>query len=114
METTQTFSIFGPATVEALFDELEKIAEEAKPTDKPPKFENWIKNTALIAGGSGLGVAGAMAVDKIVGAKIGPLWQRMSPATKKKIVGGLIGATTVGSTLAARKLMDTRYQKDRE
>jgi hypothetical protein len=77
-------------------------------------LKKWLTNSALIAGGAGVGTAVAMVGDKLLGAKLGPIWQRLDPKAKKYIIGPLLGAAMVCSGLAAQKLMMERSKKDRE
>ena len=55
-----------------------------------------------------------MLADKFLSNKFGPGWKAMSPVARKVIVGSLLGATTVGSGLAAQKLLEERKKRDLE
>ncbi len=111
------------AIKEAFFNELTKIAAVKKPkfslgnnetfTNKD-KFKRWAKNTALVMGGTGLGLATAMTVDRLVSKKIGPLWGQVNPEVKAKVIGVLIGLTTAGSYTATKRLAELRGKKDNE
>ena len=114
MATTPTSSTSGQARRAGLFDELVKISEATAPEAKKPTLKKWLKNTALIAGGAGVGTAVAMAADKLSGSKLGPTWGKLDTKAKKAIVGALLGASTVGAGLVGQKMMEERYRRDRE
>lgn len=86
----------------ALFDELGKIAEVH---DNREKLKKWLKNSALVAAGAGAGTAATMVVDKLMGDKLGKIWQGMDPKTKMFIVGPLVGLSTLAAVAAGRKQM---------
>lgn len=106
MATTPIYSV-PLATRAAVFDELMKIAEEVKPKNSD-KFKLWLKNSALVAAGAGAGTAASMVLDKLVGDHLGKTWQNVSPKTKARIIGPLLGASTMGAILAAKKLQEAR------
>lgn len=97
---TTTF-LLPSATLEALSDELQKIAADE---GRKEKVKKWLKNTALISAGVGAGTAATMGIDKLVGSKLGPTWQSISPNTKKLVLGPLLGLSALGSRLVAKKL----------
>jgi hypothetical protein len=114
MATSATCLTSGLARLAALFDELEKISEATAREEKKPTLKKWLKNTAIIAAGAGTGMAGAMVLDRMAGQHLGRWWNGLDPKTKKLLVGGALGATTIGSGMAAQKLMEERSKRDRE
>jgi hypothetical protein len=112
MERTTTTSSLPSAIPEARFvdgflDELQKISS-AIHQERRDKAKKFLKNTALIAGGAGVGSALTTVADKLVGSKLGPAWSRLDPKTKKLIVGPLLGAGVMASRLALRKMYEEK------
>lgn len=91
-----------------LLDELEKIAE----TEQSKKVKHWLKNTAIVAAGTGAGTGAMMITEKALSSVVGPHWATMSPTSKKLIVGSLIGLSSVGAGLAAKKLFEERQKSE--
>lgn len=101
MINTQTYSL-PIITVAALKDELAKIAAETP--KKPSKLKRFLKNTALYAGGYGVGHGAGMLIERAIKKHLGNRWPSLSNAAKKKILGPAIGLTTGASLLAASRL----------
>lgn len=91
-----------------LLDELEKIAED----DQAKRLKRWMKNTAIIAAGTGAGTGAMMVSERLLSSALGSHWAVMSPTAKKLVVGPLIGLTSVGAGLAAKKLFEERAKSE--
>ena len=102
MPTTLTSSLSGPARRAALFDEIEKIAEQemqqapAVPLKKKPNWKNVLKAGAGYAAGYAAGHVGGMAIERGMSHLFKDKWPQMSPAARSKILYPLLGAATVG------------------
>jgi hypothetical protein len=112
MERTSTTSSLpsvireGPFA-EGFFDELQKISA-AIHQERREKTKKFLKNTALIAGGAGVGAALTTVADKLIGTKLGPTWAKLDSKTKKLIIGPLLGAGVMASRLALRKMYEEK------
>ena len=107
MGTTPT-SKNSSAVLSGLFDELETISIAEQPTRKE-QIKKWLKSTALITAGAGAGTAAGMLINKGLekGMQSAP-WRGLSPATRAKVLGALVGGGTMASTLLAKKLIEER------
>lgn len=104
MATTVTSSAHL-VTRAALFDELGKIAEVQQPGNRE-RTKRWLKNTALVTAGAGAGTAVTMVADRLIGSKLGPSWQSLDPKVKMLVIGPLVGLSTLGGVVAAKKRME--------
>ncbi len=107
--TTRTSS---RASATAFVDELTKIAAAKAPSEKKGKLKRWLKNSALVAAGTGLGTGAYMVAEKGVGSKFGKRWSSLHPNTRRGIAGAGAGAATVGGLLLASKLAKERAKAD--
>lgn len=107
--TTPTSS-HSSVSLAALFDELEKIAEDRERKDQ---LKRWAKNTAAVVGAAGLGAAVTTAGEGLLKRHLGPTWATLPPATKRYIIGPALGLTTLGTGILAKKQYD-EYQRGRE
>ncbi len=86
----------------AFTDELEKIAEEE--VNNKQRFKKWLKNTALIAAGTGLGTGIAMVGDKGLRAGLGPTWKTLDPRTRLAILSAGAALTSSGAAALHKKM----------
>lgn len=103
--TIRTFSL-SSVTLEALSDELMKIAaaQEAKETQQSrrDRLKKYLKSTALISAGAGVGYGAGMIAEKAFEKLFGPKWNSLPLSSKLRILGAAAGAASVGA-LAARE-----------
>lgn len=78
---------------EALRDELLKIAA----VDKDDRFKKFLKSTALIGAGTGLGYGAGMALEKAVQKAFGAKWATVPGAQQAKLLGAAAGLTAAGA-----------------
>ena len=100
-------------TFSSFSDEISKIAaEHFEPprSDGKVKLKKWLKNTALIGAGTGIGTGAGMIAEKLV-RKYHP---EIGPMTKMKYLSGLASAATMAGMLAKMEISRTRHEKDRE
>jgi len=109
MVTTVPSSLSSVALA-AFSDELEKIA--ADESRQKSKFKNWAKNTAYAVGGVGAGTAVAMGINELVGPKLKPAWDKLSPRTKMLIAAPVIGAGSLGAMYLAHRLKQEREKNE--
>lgn len=96
MTITRTFSHSSVAAA-ALVDEFTKIAQ----AKKKGKLKKFLKNTAIVAGGYGLGHGAGMLADEFIAKKV---LKNIPLEKKKRWVGPALGAATAGSMLIAERL----------
>lgn len=94
----------------SLLDELEKIAAD----DRAKKAKRWLKNTAIVAAGTGMGTAAMMATERVLTTALGPHWAKLTPSTQKMILVPAMGLTSAGASLALKKLLDERKRTESE
>ena len=104
---TSTTSQLSGVTLVALLDELEKIAEAQNPTNKE-KAIRWIKGTAQIAAGAGMGAALTTIANKYIDRKAIPLLRSLDPSVQRMIIAPLAAVAAIGTAVAAQKLMEER------
>lgn len=84
------------ATRAALLDELSKIAEATqKPSNE--RLKKFMKSTAIIGAGTGLGYGAAMLADKGLSTALGSRWATLGTPAQKKLVGALLGLASSGA-----------------
>lgn len=121
MKISPTFSLFtgtlGARTVEAFYDELEKIAQ-ATDTPPPPKkgeaFKKAVKNVALSALGFAAGDVAARVGHEALKMTMGNKYKNWMPDTKLKIVAPLLGLSSmaiVAATLGWQNEMAKPFAK---
>ena len=101
-------------TLGALQDELEKIADAlTKKEENKKKLKKWLKNTALVAAGTGVGEAAAQGAAHLAKKKFGPAWAQTPRAKKLRILGPAIGAGTAGIALATSYIKKKYEEEDK-
>lgn len=95
-------------SLNGLSNELLKIAEAEQ--KKPSKLKRYLKNSAIIAGGYGLGHGLGMLADKGAKKAFGEKWTKMVPESKKRWIYPALGAASAGSFLANEYLNYKRQQ----
>lgn len=118
MANTKTSSL-SLATLAALSDEVEKIAAKRKPPAPPPATESprkarlkkFLKNTAVISAGTGvgagLGTAGDMLIQKYITKSTAPR------ETKLKWLGAALGLASTGALIGKEWLQHERQEAAR-
>lgn len=106
MTTTRTFSL---ASATAFTDELVKIAQA---NQKKGQFKKWLKDTSIVAAGTGLGTGAYMLGERALTKKLGPKWGSLTPATRRSVAGAASAAATVGGLLLAHKLAKEKKQHE--
>lgn len=99
-------SSLSTVSLEALADELLKIAAETGPApeQKPgEKFKKWVKNTALIGAGYASGQAVGMLVERAAKKMVGPAWNRWQSPLKSNILRGAASIASIGAILALQE-----------
>lgn len=93
----------------AFYDELEKISAAKAGEGKVGK---WLKNTAIVSAGAGLGTAAYSAGHRALKKHGGPGWNRLSNARKAAILGPAAVAAGLTSAHLARKLLKKKREAD--
>lgn len=96
--------------VGALLDELEKISEDAR----AKKAKRWLKNTAIVAAGTGMGTGAMMLAEKLTTTALSPHWRLLNPTVRNLLLGSAVGVTSTGAALLAAKLFDERGRNENE
>lgn len=97
MATTPTSFPSGATSRAALFDEIEKIAEQqAVAQPKKTNWKNVLKAGAGYAAGYAAGHVGGMAIERGMSHLFKDKWPHMSPEARQKVLYPLLGAATVG------------------
>lgn len=104
--TTPTFYL---ASATAFADELVKIA---KANQKKGQFKKWLKDSSIVAAGTGLGTGAYMLGERALAPRLGPKWNSLKPATRASVAGAASMAATVGGLLLAHKLMKERQKNE--
>lgn len=114
MMKTSPLSLLHTASHAALSDELLKIAQEAQ-APKPAGFKRWVKNTALIGAGYGLGHGTAHLLDeKVLRPLVGEKWKKWNSPRKAGLMRAFMGITAAGGMLAAENLAYQRWKAQHE
>lgn len=92
-KTSQTSSL-STATLEGLFDELEKIAEEKK----DPSFKKMLKNVGLFALGGAAGTGVSMLGHEALKMLFKERYEKLLPAARMKMIAPIIGIGTAALT----------------
>jgi hypothetical protein len=104
------------ASREALFDELQKIAEEApQPSPRLKKLKKALKNAGLVALGYGTGELAGHLTHKGLSMALGDKYKNWSTPTKKRLIGmglGLTGAATVAASMNMLKRTQEAQQDE--
>jgi hypothetical protein len=108
MATTRTSSASGTEslvassaeTYVALFDELEKIAEDELKKNPDPKWKRVLKAGALTTAGAAAGYGAGMLVDEGLRRAFKDSYQKLHPATKLKVLPIISGALGLAATAA--------------
>jgi hypothetical protein len=96
MATTPTSSLSGATRRAALFDEIEKIAQQEVASPKKTNWKSVLKAGAGYAAGYATGHVGGMAIERGLSHVFKDKWPQMSPAARQKVLYPLLGAATVG------------------
>jgi hypothetical protein len=89
-------------------DEISKIAEaQRQPTNKE-RLKKFVKNTLLIAAGTGVGTGLGTIADELGRRYFGQKYKALSPKTQSIIVG----AITAASALATNNFMSERMRAE--
>lgn len=110
MATTQTSSL-PTATLVAFRDELEKIS--ASGAEKRERAKKWLKGTAAVAAGTGLGTGAYMLGERAVSKKLGRRWSSLQPGTRRAVAGGAAGLATVGGMMLAQRMAKEKQKHER-
>jgi len=98
-------------TQAALFDELEKIAEEPQLPKKPkPLWKRVLKAGALSAAGSAAGYSAALLVDEGLRRAFKKSYPKWTPQTKYRVLNTATGALGLAS-LAAQQYGAQKYKR---
>jgi hypothetical protein len=111
-KTTPTSSL-STVTLEALFDELEKIAESQQPSQRSQALKNALKTVALVSAGSAAGTGVAMLGHEVLRNTIGPYYSKLTPTTKLKILApalALASTALVGFGMSLNEEMKRRRE----
>lgn len=107
--TTRTSSLVSAT---AFADELVKIAAASLPSEKKGKLKSWLRDSGIIAAGTGLGTGAYMLGERGLGPMLGPRWNTLKPATRASVAGAASMAATVGGLLLAHKLMREKHKDE--
>jgi len=106
MENILTSQLFSTIRHSAFLDELEKIAEDR--LEKSQQFKKWLKNTALIAAGTGVGTGTVMVGEKVLNHALGDKWRSLPPKTRMAIAAPIASAAGMGAMLFLQKLNEEK------
>jgi hypothetical protein len=99
------------ATLAGFSTELVKIS--ADKTEKREKAKKWLKGSAAVAAGTGLGTGAYMLGEKAISKKLGKRWSSLAPATRRTVAGGAAGLATVGGMMLAQRLAREKQKHER-
>lgn len=105
---TSTTSCLSSAALSALRDEFEKIAD----AERNAKLKRWLKNSAIIAAGTGAGTGAALLTNEGLKRAIGPQWRSLSPTMRKAILAPAVGITSIGAAHAFRRLLEESHKDE--
>lgn len=94
----------------AFIDELEKIGSAEQ--ERKEKIKRWVRNSAIIAAGTGAGTGASMLTEHAARHLLGAKWATMSPSSRQLVLAPAIGLTSIGAAMAARRLMEERAKND--
>ena len=95
----------------ALFDEIEKIAEETQPPKKKsPRWARAVKSGLGYATGYAAGHGAGMLIDKGLEVALKDKYPHWSPEVKQRVLFPLLGVATMG-LMAARNYTAAKQQK---
>lgn len=107
MATTRTSSL-PTATLVGFRTELEKIS-----SDRSEKAKKWLKGTAAVAAGTGLGTGAYMLGERAVSKKLGRRWRSLQPNTRRAVAGGAAGLATIGGMMLTQRLAREKQKHER-
>lgn len=91
----------------SFFDELEKISEAAP--SKKEKFKKWLKSTAVLSAGYGIGHGSAYAIDRVLSKNLNTI-----PLTvKHKMLGPAVGIGGAAASYSIKKMIE-HHRKSQE
>lgn len=102
------------ATLAGFLSELEKISEAHPGPERRERVKRWLKGTAAVAVGTGLGTGAYMLGEKAVSNKLGRRWSSLSPSTRRTIAGGAAGLATVGGMMLAQRLAREKQKHEHQ
>lgn len=111
METTMTSSqslVIPEAQFNAFLDELQKIAE-VKKSPNQGKLKKWLRATAVMSAGYGVGHGTAYALDRFISKEL----NRIPATTRHKLLGPAAGIMGAASAYALKKRYE-HYKKVQE
>jgi hypothetical protein len=83
------------ATVEALSDELRKIASAQE--GRNARLKKFLKSTAVVGAGTGAGYGAGMLAEKAFQKALGQKWEKMPISSKTRLLGAAIGLASAGA-----------------
>jgi hypothetical protein len=108
---TALSSSLHPISRLSFYDELEKIASERQP--KNNKVKRWLKSTAIVSAGAGIGTGAYMGGERLAKKLVGKRWDRMNPKTRLAILGPASALAGYGAARLTRKVMRKKQEHDK-